>query len=574
MASLPITKRGITGRVFSIRHSSIRARLSFVFLLLFMLLIALGLESLRNLSYVNDASAQIRDRWLPGTRALGDLNNFTTDFPAAEASLLREDDVDRRAAIIRQMSDLDLGIAAAQRAYRQIPHDLAEDQLYRRFEAQWREYRGLIDRIAVRPAPLTAFNAGSSATADAGNDVSTGADGNAARAIATTAVTSRAAYEAASVTLGLLTDRNVASARAASESSDITYSQARGRVAFAIFLAGVLVAGAMLYVTRSISAPLVDLAERMHRLAASESGVDVRKVDVQGTQRHDEIGEMARAVVVFRNNAIDLAQNRQALAQQAAMLQDKLAEEQRLTMLQRNFVSMASHEFRTPLAIIDGHAQRMISMRDRLTAEELAQRAGKVRNTVRRLTQLIDNLIGSSRLIDGPIDLNYHPRRVDLALLLREVRQLQQELTPEAQILDGLPALPLYVYGDASLLNQVFGNLLSNAVKYSPAGGAVRMSAAEEGAQVLVTIEDRGIGIPESDRQRVFERYYRGSNTSGIVGTGVGLYLAKTIVDLHHGAITLDSREGEGSRFLVRLPRMDIEAANGGRAARQLELVT
>jgi signal transduction histidine kinase len=519
------------------RALSIRARLSFVFLLLFMLLLALGLESLRSLSYVNDASAQIRDRWLPSTRALGDLNNFTTDFPAAEAALLREDDADRRAAIVRQMTELDRGIAAAQHAYRQIRHDAAEDELYRRFEAQWREYRGLVTE-------------------------------------AIPSITSRAAYAAASATLGMLTDRNVASAREASESSNITYAQARGRVAFAIFLAGVLVAGAMVHVTRSISAPLVDLAERMHRLAASETGAEVRGVEVQGTQRHDEIGEMARAVVVFRNNAIDLAQNRQALAQHATMLQDKLAEEQRLTLLQRNFVSMASHEFRTPLAIIDGHAQRMISMRDRLTSEELAQRARKVRNTVRRMTQLIDNLIGSARLIDGAIDLNYHPRRVDLAVLLREVRQLQQELSPDAQIVEDLPALPLCVYGDASLLNQVFGNLLSNAVKYSPEGGAVRVSVAEDGAQVVVTIEDRGIGIPESDRERVFERYFRGSNTSGIVGTGVGLYLVKTIVDLHHGAIALDSHEGEGSRFTVRLPRMEVEPAKGLPAARQLDLVS
>ncbi len=511
-----------------------------------MLLIALGLESLHSLSYVNDASAQIRDRWLPSTRALGDLNNFTTDFPAAEAALLREEDADRRASIVRQMSELDREIAAAQHAYRHIRHDAAEDVLYRRFEGQWRDYRGLVGRIAAHP------NAGAAAPA-AG---------------------AKAAYDAASTTLGMLTDRNVASAREASERSNITYAQARGRVAFAIFLAGVLVAFAMLHVTRSISAPLVDLAERMHRLAASETGAEVRGVEVQGTQRHDEIGEMARAVVVFRNNAIDLAQNRQALAQQATMLQDKLAEEQRLTLLQRNFVSMASHEFRTPLAIIDGHAQRMISMRDRLTGEELAQRARKVRNTVRRMTQLIDNLIGSARLIDGPIDLNYHPRRVDLAPLLREVRHLQQELTPDAQIVEDMPALPLCVYGDASLLNQVFGNLLSNAVKYSPEGGAVRVSVAEDGAQVVVTIEDRGIGIPEPDRQRVFERYYRGSNTSGIVGTGVGLYLVKTIVDLHHGVIALDSREGEGSRFTVRLPRMDVELSNEPRAARQLELVS
>jgi two-component system OmpR family sensor kinase len=198
-------------------------------------------------------------------------------------------------------------------------------------------------------------------------------------------------------------------------------------------------------------------------------------------------------------------------------------------------------------------------MRDRLTAAELAERARKVRNTVRRMTQLIDNLIGSARLIDGRIDLNYHPMQVDLMELLREVCRLQQELTPDAQIVEPAAAGRLMVFGDASLLSQVFGNLLSNAVKYSPEGGLIRVTAAQDGAHIVVGIEDHGIGIPETDRQRVFERYYRGSNTSGIVGSGVGLYLVSTIVDLHKGSVALDSREGEGSRFILRLPNHSVE---------------
>jgi two-component system OmpR family sensor kinase len=325
----------------------------------------------------------------------------------------------------------------------------------------------------------------------------------------------------------------------------------------------------MVHVTRSISAPLVDLAERMHRLAASETSVEVH-----GTQRHDEIGEMARAVLVFRNNAVDLAENRQALAQQAAMLREKLTEEQRLTLLQRNFVSMASHEFRTPLGIIDGHAQRMISLRDRLTAVELAERARKIRNAVRRMTQLIANLIGSSRLIDGRIGFNYHPTQVDLGAIVREACHLQRELTPDAHLLDCPAVRPLMVYGDASLLSQVLGNLVSNAVKYSPNGAPVTVTAVRDGEHVSVLIEDHGIGIPDTDRQRVFERYYRGSNTSGIVGSGVGLYLVKTIIDLHQGSIVLDSRENEGSRFTLRLPASSMDGGEPVRAPRQLELTT
>jgi two-component system OmpR family sensor kinase len=518
------------------RALSIRARLSAVFIFLFLLVIVLGFESLNSLSYVNDASAQIRDRWLPSTRVLGDLNNLTTDFPAAEAAALRAGSPSERDAIERRLTGMDSDVAAAELAYRRIRHDAKDDALFEQFAARWREYRSRLADVVAKRRPEAA---------------------------------SQAAYGAASETLATLTNRNVASAREASERSGLVYAQARRHIALTIFLAGLLVAGAMVHVTRSISAPLVDLAKRMHRLAASETSVEV-----QGALRHDEIGEMARAVLVFRNNAVDLAQNRQALAQQAAMLQEKLAEEQRLTLLQRNFVSMASHEFRTPLGIIDGHAQRMISMRDRLTADELTERARKVRNAVRRMTQLIANLISSSRLIDGRIGFNYHPTQVDLTAIVREACHLQRELTPDAPLLDCLEKEPLMVYGDASLLSQVLGNLMSNAVKYSPNGAPVRITSSQDGAHVAVVIEDRGIGIPDTDRERVFERYYRGSNTSGIVGSGVGLYLVKTIIDLHQGSIMLDSHENEGSRFTLRLPASSLDCQESIRVPRQLELTS
>jgi two-component system, OmpR family, sensor kinase len=527
------------------RAHSIQARLSLVFLFFFSLVIVLGLESLQSLNYVNDASAQIRVRWLPSTRALGDLNNLTTDFPAAETSMLRAGGASERAPIAQQMTDLDHGIAAAQFAYRQIPHDATENDLYTRFESRWRDYRSIVARSRSVQSGIV----GSVAANDIANEA-------------------KSTYGAASGLLVALTERNLASAREASKRSDVIYAQARKRIVLTIFLAALLVAGAMLHVTRSISAPLVDLAVRMHRLAASET-----TIEVLGTRRHDEIGEMARAVVVFRNNAIDLARSRHTLAQQAALLQEKLAEERRLTLLQRNFVAMASHEFRTPLAIIDGNTQRLISMRDRLTFDGLAERARKIRSMVRRMTQLIDNLIGSARLIDARIDLYYHPTAVDLTSVMRESCELQRELSPDAEVHERIPAQPLVVRGDANLLSQLFGNLRSNAVKYSPDGGLIHVTAAQDGMQIAVMIEDHGLGIPEADRERVFERYYRGSNTSGIGGSGVGLSLVRTIVDLHKGTIALDSREGEGSRFTIRLP-VSTESVQSERDSHEHDLVS
>jgi len=111
--------------------------------------------------------------------------------------------------------------------------------------------------------------------------------------------------------------------------------------------------------------------------------------------------------------------------------------------------------------------------------------------------------------------------------------------------------VPVRMIGDAKLLFQVFSNLLSNAIKYSPGGGAIEVAAENTADEVVVAISDHGIGIPPSDLDRLFERYHRGSNVSGIVGTGVGLYLVKMVVDLQGGSIAVKSREGEGARFAM-----------------------
>jgi signal transduction histidine kinase len=263
---------------------------------------------------------------------------------------------------------------------------------------------------------------------------------------------------------------------------------------------------------------------------------------------------MARAVVVFRGNAIELMNSRIGLEQQTTMLRERLAEEQRLMLLQRNFISMASHEFRTPITIIDAHAQRLITMKDRIGPEDLSERARKIRHAVRRMTHLIENLIDSMRVIDGDVSLYFHPSSIDIAALLHEVCQLQREIAPQAQILERLPGQAVTISGDANLLFQVFSNLLSNAIKYSHAGEPIQVELETAEAQLLVSVQDRGIGIAQSELDRLFERYYRGSNAAGIVGTGLGLYFVKTVVELHGGQVSAQRCEGAGSRFQVALP--------------------
>jgi two-component system, OmpR family, sensor kinase len=505
---------------------SIRLHLSAACFFFLLLVIVLGLFTISRFSEFNKVAASIADVWLPNTRALGDLNNFTSDFPAWEGRYVLSSNDAEMAAIRTEMDGLDQSIAQAQHRYEMLPHDAEEAGLYAQFKEQWKKYRGILDQVL----DLSHANRKSEANT-------------------MFMTSSRAAYDAASDTLGQLTDLNVANARAASNRVAVAHQQALWLIGIAIAVAGVIVGAALLYIRRWISDPILRLADTMHHLVARE--VDI---DIQGTERRDEIGEMARAAVVFRDNAIELMVSQRGLAQQASMLEEKLAAERHLTSLQRNFVSMASHEFRTPLTIIDAHAQRLIKLNKRLPGEEITERAGKIRAAVLRMTHLMENLLNSSRLVDSGTELYFHPVDMDLAALLREVCQLHREISPKAQILQRLGTEPLMMVGDPKLLFQVFSNILANAIKYSPGGGLIKFDAAVDDDHIVVAIEDNGIGIPEKDLARLFDRYFRASNASGMVGTGVGLYLVRMVVALHDGHVSVESKEGEGSRFTVRLP--------------------
>jgi two-component system, OmpR family, sensor kinase len=518
---------------------SIQFRLFSVFFVFFLLVIALGLFSLSPLREFNRVSTSLVEVWLPGARFLGDLNNFTSDFRAAEGRDLLSEDRARDPATKDEIAKLDRSIAHAQWRYEQLFHDLDETNLYALFNERWREYRALADEVLA----LSHANRKSEATAL----YLTGSEN---------------AYDAASDALGRLTLANDANAQAAANRVAATYRRAVWLIGVAIAVAGIMVVVGLFYIRRWISAPLLHIASCLHDLAANRT-----EVDIKGAERVDEIGEMARAAVVFQRNAIELMVSQRGLAQQASMLEEKLAAEQRLTEMQRNFVSMASHEFRTPLTIIDGNARRLVKLGDRVSGHEVTRRAGRIRAAVLRVTHLMDNLLNSSRLVDERTGLYFHPSNIDLAGMLDDVCRLHREIAPKSRIVVRFAQRPLPIVGDAKLLHQAFGNLLANAIKYSPDGGHIEVEARIEAEHVLVRIEDHGIGIPAADVTQIFERYVRGSNVSGIVGTGIGLYLVKLVVELHGGRIGVESAEGHGSRFSVYLPTRDLQLRDTSAAA-------
>jgi two-component system, OmpR family, sensor kinase len=183
------------------------------------------------------------------------------------------------------------------------------------------------------------------------------------------------------------------------------------------------------------------------------------------------------------------------------------------------------------------------------------------------MTSLIEGLLGSS-LLDGKVELYFHPAEFDLVDLLREVCRLHREVSPRAHIFERLGTAPILILGDRKLLFQVFSNLLSNAIKYSPDGGFIKVIAKVRDGAVEVVVQDHGLGIPKADMERLFERYYRGGNVSGIVGTGIGLHFVKMVTELHQGSVAVQSEEGRGARFSVRLP---VQGDSGRQGARRSE---
>ena len=240
------------------------------------------------------------------------------------------------------------------------------------------------------------------------------------------------------------------------------------------------------------------------------------------------------------------------LQAKAEQLRHALEREKQLNEQQRQFISMASHEFRTPLAVIDGLVQRMIRRKDKLLPDELEMRANKIRGAVGTITTLMESTLTAAKMDSGKISISVGT--LDLRRTIEEICRRQLLVDGDHKILRDLDGLPETVIGDRAALDQVFTNLLSNAMKYSPDGTDVTVRGWCEGDTVVVSVQDKGLGIDEDDLPKMFTRFFRAKTSTGIPGTGIGLNLVKALVELHDGEISVQSRKGLGSIFTVRLP--------------------
>jgi PAS domain S-box-containing protein len=245
--------------------------------------------------------------------------------------------------------------------------------------------------------------------------------------------------------------------------------------------------------------------------------------------------------------------------QVAKVLESALERERETTNAYRNFVSMVSHQFRTPLAILDSSAQRILRRGAELTQDELVTRIQKIRNAGTRLTRLVESVLNAAKLDAGTIEVN--PASYNLVDLVMDICERQREVSSQADIRFDVPDVPVRVYCDGMLIEQVVVNLLSNAIKYSGDTPIVEIKIWMDGSRAFCSVRDWGIGIPADEISKIFDRFYRARTATGIAGTGIGLNFAQRIMHLHGGDIQVESYEAAGSLFTFDLPIANADQA-------------
>lgn len=245
-----------------------------------------------------------------------------------------------------------------------------------------------------------------------------------------------------------------------------------------------------------------------------------------------------------------------------ARLQDErahlltLQRQSELNDMKSRFISMASHEFRTPLATIHGSVELLQHYSERLSTDRKQMTLQKIDAAVERMTHMLENVLLIGRSDSGQLEFKPSPLAIAPFCLglVDELRSFKTSQFSHIHLALELPEPDQQFLLDETLVRNIVGNLLSNALKYSPERGEVRFTVRQIDNQLLFIVSDQGIGIPLADQPHLFESFHRASNVGAIAGTGLGLSIVKDAVSCHKGSIEVQSEVGRGSRFTVTLP--------------------
>ena len=337
----------------------------------------------------------------------------------------------------------------------------------------------------------------------------------------------------------------IATQGARDDSRDDARTQTRNTVFLVIAgLVGALLAALILFsgLINSMRAPLGRLVEGARRLAGGD------------LQTRVQVG-----------GPVEIASLGQAFNEMATSLERDARERDRVEQMKDDFVLTVSHELRTPVTVVKGFAEMLTAQRKSLNARQF-EAAEVIAESASQLQKMINDLLDLARSDAGKLRIEPQPTAVR-PLAQRVGRQMRPNFVEKDQrftvsVEKGLPS----VDADPVRISQVLANLLTNANKYAPEGSAVRLSANRVGDEIEFAVSDNGPGLGEEELDHVFDRFWRAQSgeTQAVGGTGLGLAIAKSLVDLHGGAISVDSVAGEGATFRFVLP-----IAKDGRPSRK-----
>ena len=250
----------------------------------------------------------------------------------------------------------------------------------------------------------------------------------------------------------------------------------------------------------------------------------------------------------------------QELVAKTEQLNQALEEEKKIRKMQNEFVTLISHEFKTPLQIIDSTRElieRKIKQMN-LEEESITRYCERIKTGVTRMSNLINSSLNLAKLENNSQKFNIEKNFFNFHNFLQEIAEKNRHLAVNKNIkveLD-ITQCPQELYGDSKILDHVFTNITANAVKYSKDNSAIKIRAFLADEDVVVDVIDNGIGIPQEDLQNIGKKFFRASNTLAVSGTGIGLYLSKHFIEMHNGKIEVTSQINIGSTISIFLPNI------------------
>ncbi len=253
------------------------------------------------------------------------------------------------------------------------------------------------------------------------------------------------------------------------------------------------------------------------------------------------------------NRILMVSQNISSLKRAAEDIRQSLEKEQHLNELKSRFVSMASHEFRTPLTSVMNSVSLLSKYAGKADSEDKQlKHINRIKTSVHHLTNILNDFLSLDKLEEGKVEMHFS--RIDLPGFSEEIVADLEGMTKQGQKISYTHTGKSEVNVDKQMLNNIFNNLLSNAIKYSPEESEIKFETAVNNGDLIAMIRDSGIGIPKEEQEHLFERFFRAKNAVNIQGTGLGLNIVKKYLDMAGGNIDFTSAPDTGTTFTIKIP--------------------